>query len=450
MKKLSLWGLSILLAFAVVSCNKDNIEAKSPKSENNSNEVIQPKAVYTGFPETFEAGTKTAYAVGDITVSTGSWNLNDALIGNTTSDRKNGTKSVRIQNTGMLTMNFNVTNGASNVSITSAVYGTDAASTWDLWYSTNNGTSWTKAGGTMTTSSTTLATSSFALSVTGTVRFQLRKLSGGRLNVDDFRIDDNTAAATATRDDNMAMGNPSGATTVTTNTNNYLMVKTQYALAYNNSRGIANWVSWHLSTAWKGTAARCDCFTSDASLPSGYFKATTSNYTGSGFDRGHLCPSDDRDGSSSDNAVTFLMTNIMPQAPNNNQITWGNLEDYSRKLITQGYELYIIAGSYGQGGTGSNGTANTINGGTITVPARVWKVIVVLPIGTNDVNRVTSSTRVIAVDMPNTQTVNSLPWGSYRTTVDAIEAATGYNILSNVSAATQTTIEAVVDNGPTS
>jgi endonuclease G len=244
----------------------------------------------------------------------------------------------------------------------------------------------------------------------------------------------------------MAMGNPSGATTSTSNVNNYLMNKTMYSLSYNNSKGRANWVSWHLSRAWKGGATRCDCFTQDGTLPTGFYRASTSNYTSTGFDRGHLCPSDDRDGSAADNAQTFLMTNIAPQAPNNNQITWGNLEAYCRTLIYAGYELYIIAGAYGTGGSGSaGGTTSSIASGNINVPSNFWKIIVVLPVGVNDVSRVSTSTRVIAVNMPNTQSVSSQPWSYYRTTVNAIESATGYDFLSNVSTTIQNSIEATTD-----
>jgi endonuclease G len=289
------------------------------------------------------------------------------------------------------------------------------------------------------------------MTISGNIRFQVRKISGGRLNLDDITITDNSSSGGgATRDDNMAMGNPSGATTSPTNTNNYLMVKSQYTLSYNNSKGMANWVSWHLSTAWKGTATRCDCFTQDATLPSGFFKASTSNYTSTGFDRGHMCPSEDRDGSDTDNAATFKMTNITPQAPNLNEATWEALEAYCRTLMNAGNELYIIAGGYGTGGSGSSGgTTNTIASGAINVPSHFWKVIVVLPVGTSDVSRVTTSTRVIAVDMPNTQTVNAHTWDYYRTTVNAIESATGYDFLSNVSTSIQSVIESTVDSGPT-
>lgn len=439
-------SLSLVLALGISSCKKN--ENPSPYPIHNHKD--SNAKIYTGWPETMESGTKTSYAAANVSLATGSWNFSNALIGTSTSDRKNGSKSARIQNSGKLTMNFNLGNGAVGVSVLHAVFGSDASSTWELWASTNSGSSWSKIGNTITTSSTSLNTANFTMSLSGNVRFEIRKISGGRLNIDNISVDDSTgSSSTPTRDDNMALGNPSGAQTNLTMANNYLLTRSQYSLSYNNSRGTCNWVSWHLSSAWKGSATRCDCFSMDPLLPTSFYRATTSNYTNTGFNRGHMCPSEDRDGSAADNEATFYMSNIIPQAPNNNQITWGNMEAYLQSLLNTN-EIYIISGCYGQGGTGSNGgTTNTIAGGSITVPSRIWKVAVVLPIGGNDLSRISPSTRVIAVDMPNTQTVNSQPWGFYRTSVDAIETATGYNFLSNVDAGIQSSIEASVDNGPT-
>jgi endonuclease G len=226
------------------------------------------------------------------------------------------------------------------------------------------------------------------------------------------------------------------------------MVKTQYTMSYHRDRGEPNWVSWHLDPTWLGSTARQDDFRADASLPSGWYHVAGTDYSGSGFDRGHNCPSADRTYSVTDNSATFLMSNMVPQAPNNNQQTWANLENYCRTLVNQGNELYIIMGSYGTGGTGSSGTKSTIASGHVTVPNRIWKVILVLPQGTSDLSRVTTSTRVIAVNTPNINTVSS-SWGTYRTTVDAIESATGYNLFSNLSSTIQASIESKVDNGPT-
>lgn len=414
---------------------------------------------YSGFPETFESGSKSSYAYGTVSLPSGTWSFDNALIGSTASDHKVGSKAVRMKDTAKLTMLFDLSTGAANVSVIHALYGSDTSASWSLWYSVNSGTSWMQVASTITTSSTALMLTTFTMNISGDVRFEIRKSGGGRLNIDDLIITPNVAGcvpcassdALPRQDDNLALGNPSMAAHTATDSNNYLITRHQYCLSYNNSKGIANWVSWHLSSAWKGSADRCDCFGQDTTLPAGYYRAATSHYTGTGFDRGHLCPSDDRDLSDSDNAATFRMTNIAPQAPNLNQTTWGNLEDYCRTLITSGKELYIIAGSYGSGGVGALGgtTYNIGPSGKITVPARYWKVIVVLTNGPDDVNRVNATTRIIAVDMPNTQTVTSNPWSYYRTTTDAIEAATGLDLLSNVPTTIQATLESTVDSGPT-
>jgi endonuclease G len=442
MNKMFHYLFAIAVIFSVSSCQKEEL------AEPIQDAPVHASApIYSGFPETIEAGSKISYTAADVTLSTGIWNFNNALIGTSTSDRKAGLKSARIQSTGMLTMNFNLTNGASLVTISHAVYGTDAASTWDLYASTNSGSTWTKIGSTVTTGSTTLSTASFTMTYSGNVRFQIRKLTGGRLNIDNFSVEE--VIPVPTRDNNMAMGNPSNAVTNISSPNNYLLVKSQYALSYNNSKGTANWVSWHLSRAWLGTAPRCDCFASDNTLPSTFFKATSSNYTNTGFDRGHLCSSEDRGGNHADNQASFLMTNIIPQAPLNNQRTWLSTESYGRTLTNFGYEIYIIAGGYGSGGTGWNGGVTyTLANGQINVPSRVWKIMLILPVGTNDVNRVTASTRVIALDMPNNQTVNSHSWEYYRVSVDYIETQTGYNFLNLVPDNIENVIESIVDVQP--
>ena len=119
--------------------------------------------------------------------------------------------------------------------------------------------------------------------------------------------------------EHLTLGNPSGTTADPTQPTNYLLYKPQYALSYHRDRGIPNWVSWHLSTDWRGSAARKDDFRPDATLPAGWYQVKSTSYTGSGFDRGHLCPSADRTSTVADNSATFLMTNMMPQAPRNNQ-----------------------------------------------------------------------------------------------------------------------------------
>ncbi|RPD44652.1 DNA/RNA non-specific endonuclease [Hymenobacter sediminis] len=260
--------------------------------------------------------------------------------------------------------------------------------------------------------------------------------------------DDPTPGPVLAESQHLALGNPSGATVDPSKPTNYLLLKNQYTLSYHRDRGTPNWVSWHLEQADLGPADRQDDFRADASLPSGWYQVQSSSYSGSGFDRGHNCPSAARTATEADNSATFLMSNMIPQAPNNNQRTWNNMEAYTRTLVSATQEVYVIMGSYGKGGVGSNGPASTLDNGRITVPARIWKVVVVLPVGNDDARRVSSSTRVIAVDTPNENSVSS-SWGQYRVSVDAIEAATGLDLLSGVPTSVQATLEAKVDNGPT-
>jgi DNA/RNA endonuclease G (NUC1) len=247
--------------------------------------------------------------------------------------------------------------------------------------------------------------------------------------------------------EHLVMGNPSDAATDVGMPANYLLLKPQYVMSYNRDRGIANWVSWHLDSTWLGTAPRQDDFRPDTSLPAGWYQVQATDYSGSGFDRGHETPSADRTSSVPDNSATFFMTNMMPQAPNNNQGPWEELESYCRTLVSQGNELYIIAGGAGVGGSGSNGgVTNTIANGNVTVPAVTWKVILVLPTGANDVDRVFKTTRTIAVIMPNTQAIGiNTPWRNFRTSIDRVEGLTGFNFFSNVRPQVQNIIERLVD-----
>ena len=245
--------------------------------------------------------------------------------------------------------------------------------------------------------------------------------------------------------DHMYFGNPSKAAALTDSIQNYLMRKNYYALSYSRDRGIPNWVSWHLFANDLGSVSRQDDFREDNTLPFGWYRVQDISYSATGFDRGHNVASADRTNSVDANSATFLMTNIIPQAPYHNQIVWSIMEDSLRRLVNLGNELYIIMGNYGEGGTGNNGFTTAIDAGRVTVPSNIWKIAVVIPNGDSDSSRVNENTRVIAVDVPNTNTLFS-SWKNYRTSVDAIEAATGYDILSRLSPFLQSVLEARVDN----
>src|SRR6185503_13031432 len=209
----------------------------------------------------------------------------------------------------------------------------------------------------------------------------------------------------------LTMGNPSSAVVDLQQANNYLMEKPSFSLSYNKDKGTPNWVSWHLENDWTGNLARTDTFRADPAVSPDWYRVQSTDYFASGFDRGHMTPNADRDNPASIplNQETFLMSNMVPQAPNNNQGPWANLENYLRTLLPAN-EVYIVAGGAGTGGTGANGFAASIAGGRVSVPAQTWKVALVLPKDAgDDVARVSAASRTIAVILPNTQGIRSIP-----------------------------------------
>lgn len=224
------------------------------------------------------------------------------------------------------------------------------------------------------------------------------------------------------------LGNPSNAGN--TDDNNFLVTHKGYILSYNKERGAANWVMWHISISDIPGGDRSDAFAPDTLLPASW-RIKPTDYTGSGFDRGHMCPSADRTDSNANNIETFLMSNMQPQTAKLNRQTWRFLEEYTRAEVKRNQEAYVIAGCYGSNGRVRN---------KVTIPTNCFKIVVLLPEGNNDLSRIKTTTRVIAVDMPNTADI-SQRWRTYRTTVDAIEEATGFDFLSTVPDAIETEIE---------
>ena len=235
-------------------------------------------------------------------------------------------------------------------------------------------------------------------------------------------------------EDPLIFGNPSNAAPDIANENNYLMLKPQYTLSYNRGRATANWVAWRLDSSWIGTTQRQDDFRPDTTLPAGWYQVLDTDYSGSGYQRGHMCPSGDRTNSVPNNSATFLMTNMVPQIEENNTGPWEEFESYCRTLASQGNEVYIF--------TGPAGNIGTIAQGRVTVPASTWKVVLVMPNGSDDLSRVHKGTRAFGIIVPNQLPLDiNAPWRNFRVSVNTVENLTGYDFFNTIPKNTQELIE---------
>ena len=216
----------------------------------------------------------------------------------------------------------------------------------------------------------------------------------------------------------------------------WLVVKPQYVVSFDTQTKIPNWVAWQLTTDWEGDAGRCECWKTDPAVPMA-LQARNASYDNSGYERGHMCPSEDRTANPTDNEETFRMINAVPQLGTLNNGTWKQLETEGRQLAAAGKTVFVTSGPLRE-------WAFTLDAGPL-IPSATWKVMVVLDHPGN-AQDVTEATRVIAVIMPNDGGTSG-DWTGYRTSVREIESRTGLDLLSDVDASVQAAIEVRVDDG---
>lgn len=271
----------------------------------------------------------------------------------------------------------------------------------------------------------------------------LRALSGGTATFRATATDGATATfslpmvagtqSTAPYGGNTEFGDPVDETPA----DDFIIRRREYTSSWNGRLGRPNWVSEKLDVTTYGPEDRCNCFTFDPELiAAGFTRYTTADYTGAGafagygIDRGHMTRSADRTAANLDNARTYYFSNVLPQAAANNQVTWKILEDSLGALAEKwGKQVYVISGGSSGPGFPSKGYVKGEN--TIEMPGAVWKVALVLDHGEGlaDVHSVYDVNDVIAVIMPNDPSVNP-DWKTYKTTVNAVEALSGYDLLS--------------------
>jgi endonuclease G len=224
-----------------------------------------------------------------------------------------------------------------------------------------------------------------------------------------------------------ALGLPGPASSSIESLTAYLSVKPQYVLSYDGARRVANWVGWELNAQWLGDVGRQNDFRPDDTFPEQMPQAQLSDYADSGWDRGHLCPSEDRTATVADNRSTFYLTNVVPQADAANTGPWERLESHLRQLAAAGKEISIVAGGV------FSAPERTIGANAVAVPSATFKVAVVLDRPGQGIAEVGYTTRVISVLVPNHPSVSrTADWRSFRVSARDVENATGFTLFADV------------------
>lgn len=187
-----------------------------------------------------------------------------------------------------------------------------------------------------------------------------------------------------------------------------IIKRSHYQLSYNNEHEVANWVAYTLDhTKIKNCVSRKDDFRADPEILDG--SAVLADYSGSGFDRGHLVPAGDMKFDRSAMSSTFFLSNMTPQPAKFNRGLWSSLENLMRAWAFKYKQVWIVTGPVLSEDLPVIGRQNQVS-----VPSEYFKVIL-----RKESGKWKGIAFLIATSVPFPQLA------SYAVSIDTIEDMTG-------------------------
>ncbi len=198
-------------------------------------------------------------------------------------------------------------------------------------------------------------------------------------------------------------------------------------VSYNENLRIPNWVAYELTRQeTQGDAKRTNRFIADP-LVKGILAANT-DYTHSGYDKGHMAPAADMKWSDMAMKESFYFSNMCPQHPELNRRKWKDLEEKIRDWAITDSAIIIVCGPIVEK------TPRKIGKNQVTVPQKFFKVIL---------SPFISSPKAIGFLFNNERA--TAPLATYAVSVDSIEVLTGMDFFSPLPDELENRIEAQAD-----
>ena len=207
-----------------------------------------------------------------------------------------------------------------------------------------------------------------------------------------------------------------------------LIDKHAYILSYNNETRCPNYVAWKLTEErLTPNVERTDFFVEDEDVDLDY-RVKHSDYSNSGYDRGHMCPAADNRFDMTAMEECFTMSNICPQNRTLNAGDWNDLEEKCRRLARKSDAVYIVCGPIFNGG--NKKYIGKRKKHKIAVPDKFFKVILV---NNND------TYMAIGYVMDNDDSKKDL--ADYAVSVDVVEQLTGFDFFYNLPDSVENEVE---------
>ena len=204
----------------------------------------------------------------------------------------------------------------------------------------------------------------------------------------------------------------------------YTIQHSYYSLSYSSTHRQAEYAYYYLSPeSILGGQARTDDFRVDPKVKANPVKST--DYQGSGYDRGHLCPAADMALNLTAMSETFFMSNMSPMTPSFNRGIWSKLEDWVRDAALQEGGLFVVTGPVLSKSCGS------INS-SITIPCSYYKIVFTGG----------SSPKMLGFLLSNAGASGSVQ--QFVITIDALEQQTGIDFFPQLEDALEQNLESKV------
>ena len=206
--------------------------------------------------------------------------------------------------------------------------------------------------------------------------------------------------------------------------------RTGYTLAYDKKTKTPQWVAWELTKEeTKGNHERTDKFLPDPNVEGA--KVVTPDYTGSGYDRGHMAPAGDMKWSKKAMEESFYMSNICPQIHHLNTGDWNELEANTRKWARRYGSVYVTCGPI------YNGSRRTqyIGKNRVKVPDAFFKVILIQ-----------SPKKTCALGFFFENEAGQRPLNEYLVSIDYLEQTTGIDFFPALPDELENVLEAETHN----
>ena len=180
-----------------------------------------------------------------------------------------------------------------------------------------------------------------------------------------------------------------------------------FTLSYNENYEQASWVAYELTAdELIKRVKRSDYYKKDGKVSTG--SALPSDYTKSGYDKGHLAPAADLSWSKASMSESFYMSNMSPQKPGFKRGVWKKLEGYVRQWAYDNGSIYVVSGGV------LKSIDQFIGASNVGVPKYYYKVIL-------DYNG--PEKKGIGFILPNQSSSKKLQL--FAVSIDKVEAITG-------------------------